>query len=71
MVISDEQDNEEAMEFMEAIHDLYAAEKGTLIRAYQQRERAKKERKEFLRLNPPKPEDFEISFWNNDENVSK
>lgn len=57
--------NEDALEFLEAIHDLYEAEKPTLVRAYRQREIQRKRRAEELRLNPPKPEDIEISFWNN------
>lgn len=70
-MISGDDEDEKSIEFMTAIHDLYAANKRVLSRAYRQRERAKKKREEYLRLNPPQPEDIEISFWNNDENIAK
>lgn len=60
--------NEDALEFLEAVHDLYEAERPALVQAYHKREEYRKKRAEELRLNPPKPKDIEVSFWNNDAN---
>jgi len=67
MMNGDERDDD-AMEFIEAIHDLYAAKQRELRRAYRKRERARLARIEELKRNPPQPKDIEISFWNNNVN---
>lgn len=68
VVMNHDEANETALEFLESVHDLYEAEKPMLVRAYRKREYQRKLRAEELRRNPPKPEDIEISFWNNDAN---
>ena len=61
--------DEAAMEFIEAIHDLYAAEQPRLIAAYEARLRNEKIRAEQLaelRENPPPKPDLTINFWKRD-----
>lgn len=60
--------SETALEFLEVIHDLYAAEEKSLKQAFRKREQQRKERAEELLRSPPKPKDIEIRFWNNDVN---
>gem|GEM_PF-899447 len=68
-LVKGDTDNDEAMEFLEAIHDLYAAEEGRLIAAHTKRLKNHKIqalRDAELRKNPlPKP-DITISFWERD-----
>lgn len=79
MVVGGDEKNEEAMEFIEAIHDLYAAEKTRLITAYTEREKNQKIRakqQEELKRNPPPKKDVVINFWENkpakkDQSVGK
>lgn len=62
-------DNEEVMEFLEAIHDLYAAEKVKLIAAHTERLKNRKTQalKDIeLRKNPPPKPDITINFWKRD-----
>ena len=69
MVIQGDETNERAMEFIEAIHDLYAAEKPRLIAAYLEREKNHviwREKQEELRKNPPPKPDLTINFWKRD-----
>ena len=61
--------NDEAMEFIEAIHDLYAAEKGRLIAAHTERLKNRKIQAlidDELRKNPPPKPDITINFWDRD-----
>ena len=68
-VIEGDTKNDDAMEFIEAIHDLYAAEKVRLIAAHTERLRNHKIqalKDAELRKNPlPKP-DITINFWKRD-----
>jgi len=69
MVVVGDEKNDEAMEFLEAIHDLYAVEETRLKTAYEARKinwkiRAKKEAE--LRKNPPPKPDITINFWERD-----
>lgn len=62
-------DNDEAMEFIEAIHDLYAAEKTRLVAAYTERLKNGKIqalKDAELRKNPPPKPDITINFWKRD-----
>ena len=68
-VIEGDTDNDDAMEFIEAIHDLYAAEKGRLIAAHTERLkncRIQALKDEELRKNPPPKPDITINFWKRD-----
>lgn len=60
--------DEIALEFLEAIHDLYAEKEAEIIADYNKREADRIARQEYLRLNPPKKKDVEVHFWNNDVN---
>ncbi|MEN8738129.1 MAG: hypothetical protein ABF337_12855 [Akkermansiaceae bacterium] len=66
MVVKGDEDNEEAMEFMEAIHDLYDANRAELVSAWREREKNHKlylkQREEQERNPPPKP-DVIINYW--------
>jgi len=57
------------MEFIEAIHDLYAAEEGRLIAAHTERLKNRKTQvlidAELRKNQPPKP-DITINFWERD-----
>ena len=57
-----------ALEFLEAIHDLYEEKETELIEAHEKRVADQIARQEQLRLNPPKKKDVEVHFWNNDVN---
>lgn len=46
-----------------AIHNLYNSEGEKLHLAFEGRVRAQKERAEFLKANPPKPQDIVIRYW--------
>jgi len=66
MVTEGDEKNEEAMEFMEAIHDLYAAKAGNLVAAYNKRQKQdeiREGKKRKLRLNPPPKKDLIINYW--------
>jgi len=68
-VVKGDTDNDEAMEFIEAIHDLYAAEKGRLIAAHTERFKNSKIqalKDAELRKNPPPKSDITINFWERD-----
>ena len=60
--------HEVALEFLEAIHDLYEEKETELIEAHEKRVADQIARQEQLRLNPPKKKDVEVHFWNNDVN---
>jgi len=73
LIMGDGEDTK-AVEFLEAIHVLYEAEKESLVAAAAGRERKLREDRlqaERQRLHPPEPEKVEISFWNNDVNRSR
>ena len=66
-MVSDEvnEGREEALDFMEAIHAYYDAERRNLRATYQQQEVQKAAIAKELKENPPKPEDITIRFWSN------
>jgi len=66
MVVKGDEKNDAAMEFIEAIHDLYAAEKVMLKTAYQERLKNWKisaARQKELKDNPPPKKDETINYW--------
>lgn len=67
-VVQTKDEDETALEFLESIHDLYAEKQAELIAAYEERERQRLLRQEEMRLNPPKPKDIEVQFWDNNIN---
>jgi len=48
---------------MQAIQDLYNTEGDKLRLAYEGRLQAQKEQAEFLKANPPKPQDIVVRYW--------
>ena len=69
MVVVGDEKNDEAMEFLEAIHDLYAVEETRLKTAYEQRKvnwKIRAEKEAELRKNPPAKPDIIINFWERD-----
>jgi len=69
MVMEGDEMDEETMEFLEAAHDLYAAEKTRLKAAYQKRlvnRRIQAHKDAALRKNPPPKPDVTIHFWKRD-----
>ena len=69
MIVKGDEKNDSAMEFIEALHDLYAAEKPRLVAAYHARIKNAKINalhQEHLRLNPPPKSDVIINFWKRD-----
>ena len=65
VITDDGNNNETCLEFLEAIHDLYVTENKRLREAYRSRESYKREKQRELLKNPPKPQDLELTFWNN------
>lgn len=66
MVVKGDESNDGAMEFMEAIHDLYEAEKPRLVAAYLEREKNRKiraEKEAELRKDPPPKPDIIVNYW--------
>jgi hypothetical protein len=45
------------------LHELYNKELTTLRTAYEGRQRARIEREEHLKENPPQPKDITLNFW--------
>jgi hypothetical protein len=58
-----EQPDVEKLAPVQALHDLYNSEYERLKTAYEGRERARIEREEYLKLNPPQPKDITLNFW--------
>ena len=48
---------------VQALHDIYNSELARLRTAYAGRERARIEREEYLKANPPQPKDITLNFW--------
>ena len=62
-IVEGNSSNEEALAGMDALHRLYAAEKGTLIAAAAGREEARKAAALERKRNPPQPPDMTIQIW--------
>ncbi len=56
-------DNAEAIAIMHGLHQLYAKDGERLHQAWLGREKAAKEKAEYLRLHPPVPQDVEVFYW--------
>lgn len=64
MLVVGDAENDEAIAFMEALHDLYEAEENRLIEAHRLREAARKKKEKELAENPPEEEeDVVIHYW--------
>ena len=59
-------EQDEILDFLEAVHQRYDREKRTLIRAHRQQKRKARQRAHRLRVNPPKPKDVVIRFGRRD-----
>jgi len=56
---------EEALDFLETIHNHYALERSTIVKSYKSRQKQQAKEKKKLAENPPKPKDMKIIFWDN------
>lgn len=48
---------------LDSLHEILNHDNAELRRAYEGRQRATKEREEFLKANPPQPQDIILNFW--------
>jgi hypothetical protein len=62
-ITGDHQPDREALVAIESLHDLYNSGIENLRSAYEGRERARIEREEYLKANPPQPKDITLNFW--------
>ena len=58
-----EQPDAEKVTPIQALHDIYNSEFERLKTASEGRERARIEREEYLKANPPQPKDITLNFW--------
>ena len=58
-----EQPDAEKLTPIQALHDIYNSEYERLKTASEGRERARIEREEYLKANPPQPKDIILNFW--------
>lgn len=63
VMLEGDESNEEAMEFIEAIHELYDVEKRQLKTAHRMRKRNYRKRARQLQLNPPPKENVTVHYW--------
>jgi hypothetical protein len=61
--ISGEQPEAEELVAIQSLHDLYNSENERLKTAFEGRERARIEREEYLKANPPQPKDITLNYW--------
>ena len=52
---------------IDSLHEILNLDDAELRRAYEGRQRAAKEREEFLKANPPPPHDITLNDWRNEE----
>lgn len=55
---------------IESLHEIYNRELERLRTAYEGRERARIEREEYIKANPPRPKDITLNFWRTEKQVS-
>jgi hypothetical protein len=55
---------------IQSLHDVYNRELERLRTAYEGRERARIEREEYLKPNPPQPKDITLNFWRTEKPVA-
>ena len=66
-VVTEGQLPPKTMEALNALHDLYNDKLATLQANFEAREQERRERDEYLRLNPPQPKNIVIRHWRMDE----
>lgn len=64
-MVSEEPEGKAGLAPIIALHELYAIEHKKLAKAYEGRERYWKERQEWLKENPPKPQSTMVYYWPN------
>lgn len=69
-IAGDRQPTVEEMAVIQSLHDLYNKELERLRTAYEGRERARVEREEYLKANPPQPKDITLNFWRVEKSAS-
>jgi hypothetical protein len=62
-ITGDRQPTAEEMAVIQSLHDIYNSEHDQLRTAYEGRERARIEREEYLKANPPQPKDITLNYW--------
>jgi hypothetical protein len=62
-VTGDTNPTAEELVVIQSLHDVYNSELERLRTAYEGRERARIEREEYLKANPPQPKDITLNFW--------
>jgi hypothetical protein len=62
-IIGDTEPTAEERAVIQSLHDIYNSELERLRTAYEGRERARIEREEYLKANPPQPKDITLNFW--------
>jgi hypothetical protein len=62
-ITDDTEPTAEEMAVIQSLHDIYNSELARLRTAYDGRERARIEREEYLKANPPQPKDITLNFW--------
>jgi hypothetical protein len=52
---------------IDSLHEILNLDDAELRRAYEGRQRAAKEQEEFLKANPPQPQNITLNYWHNEE----
>ena len=68
MMIAGDENNDPAMDFIEAIHETYDAEKPALVLAQNQRDLEMQERRRQIQAERDNPKDVVIRYWRRDSN---
>jgi hypothetical protein len=63
VVTTGDDENEEALEVITALHELYADRKDELEAAYVKRVKYAEDASAWRKANPPQPRDIKVSFW--------
>ena len=69
-IAGESQPTAEELVVIQSIHDIYNSELERLKTAYEGRERARIEREEYLKANPPQPKDITLNFWRTEKPVA-
>jgi hypothetical protein len=62
-ITGDTKPTAEELVVIQSLHDVYNSELERLETAYEGRERARIEREEYPKANPPQPKDITLNFW--------
>jgi hypothetical protein len=65
-----EQPDAERLTAVQSLHDIYNSEFDRLKTAHEGRERARIEREEYLKANPPQPKDITLNYWRTEKPAS-